>query len=223
MQKQLDVAIGSVENHRSRARSLATLVAAAAGALAAALVIAPTTALPYLARLTGLVAVCFLIFATGLFASSSVTFLSRGQERPNGKVAAGLFAWRKRIADDSPGDYETRTQQAQALRDRIRVQTHLGMLAATGAVVALLATLNLATFLPSPTVAVEIQLKTPLTLDACPIEIKQLVGDIKEEDLVSSSGFLRVALSRDLCGSLTDVVEISVTRSDIALISERPG
>lgn len=210
--------VASNESHRSRARSVATLLAASAGALAAGLVIAPTMTLPEFARIAGLVTVVLLVLATSMFVIASVTSLGDNKTRKDGSDRRGWLPWRLVIpgSDESPAGL---IAQATSLSDRIRRNTDIGMGIAGVAVAALILTLVSATVLRTPPVTLEVS-RVPTSVPLCPHLPTNFSGSAERSDISSASPFLRIRVNAGVCSDDLGSTVVLVRWDDVVSIRE---
>lgn len=127
------------DRYRDRAKSLANLTGAAAGALAAGLVLSPSTALTSHARVLGLVAILLLLTATALFAMAHAV---RGVIRRNHFVTGFSYVFRPWIAFQDAGTHEGESEQisylqssSDAILRRMARLSDIAMMVSGGAIV----------------------------------------------------------------------------------------
>lgn len=206
---RLEVAVESNEKYRSRARAVSTLCAAAAGALAAGLILAPAEAIPKPAQVLGLIAITLLIVATGLSlaASSASSYQSDGKALV--RFLHSLEAWRIRTNPPRdrtlPPTYEGRIEElieeAGVIKKGIARTLSLGLWSAFFAATVLVASLFVATFLSDSSKLVTLELDAPPDLASCPGLGQTFAGEVRDRDRTSSVMLLPVVVSAAECGN----------------------
>jgi hypothetical protein len=221
---KLEIAVESNDKYRSRARAVSTLCAAAAGALAAGLILAPTEAVPQQAQVLGLIAIVLLIGATALsLAASSASSYQAGEKRA-ARILHGLEVWRIRTSPRQdpyiPPTYEDLIADAGHVKNGIGRTLSLGLWSAAFAAVALVAALTLATFSGESGRVVTLELEKSPEIATCPGIGPTFKGQIRDQDRLSSVGLLPVFVSPDECGNSTGVT-IYLEKSRVAIVSSR--
>lgn len=218
---RLEVAVESNEKHRSRARTVATLSAAAAGALAAGLTLAPTEALPTLARVLGLIAIVLLVVATAFsLAASSASAYSVGQNKFFNFLHASE-AWRIRTQSDSVGgghpSHEDLLRDAASIKRGIIRTLSCGLWSASIASIALVASLIVATLFRDASTLMRIELNAPQTFVNCPKLGQVFTGEVRKRDQTSSAALLPVNIPAAECG-MPSGVTLFLNKSSIAIL-----
>lgn len=216
---ELDNAVKSNEKYRSRARAVSTLCAAAAGALAAGLVLAPAEAVPKIAQVLGLACVTLLIVATGLSLAASSASSYQGDEKLCKRCLHWLEVWRIRTKPTSKRDgYTEFIEDARAIKSGIIRTLSWALRAAAAASFALIASLTAATFSQHSSTRVTIELDAPMELYNCP-ELGQIfAGDIQDSDRISSNTLLPVSVPASECGN-TNGATLYLDKSAVAISS----
>lgn len=216
----LEIAIQSNETYRARARSVAALLAAASGALAVALVIAPSISLPDASRVLGFISVSLLIIATCAFVVASIT--GSQTKLRSSRSYIDFLPWIVPIVEstNSRSTSEKREKQARALGSRIRLISDIGLIGTGVALIVLLVALGLATFLPAPKTVVEIAVKPRTLSTVCQGLSSPFTGVVSVDQLNSPSESLRVELPSASCGESQDAGALYVPRSAIIAIRE---
>lgn len=202
---RLEVAVDSNEKYRSRARAVATMCAAAAGALAVGLVFAPAEAIPKLAQVLGLIAITLLIVATALSLAASSASSYRAGERRSANLLHFLEVWRIRTKsppdDGSSPTYMNLIEDAGAIKKGIVRTLSWGLWSASFAAIALVGSLIVATFVSDSSRLVTIELEASPNFSGCPSLEQTVKGEIRERDLASSATLLPVTISAEDCGN----------------------
>lgn len=218
---KLEIAVESNDKYRSRSRAVSTLCAAAAGALAAGLILAPTGDVPQQAQVLGLISIVLLIGATALsLAASSASSYQAGEKKAT-RILHGLEVWRIRTTRQQnpsvPPTYEDLIADAGHVKNGISRTLSLGLWSAACAAVTLVAALTLATFSGNPGRVVTLELDKSLGFSICPGVGKIFEGQIRDQDRVSSVGLLPVTVSPDECGNSTGAT-IYLEKSLVAVV-----
>lgn len=219
---RLQVAIESNERHRSRARATAALCAAASGALAAGLVLTPSTTIPTPGRVLGLLAITLLIVATALnVAASSTSTYEAGESRLVNFLHASE-AWRVRAKSTSGGQpsdptYEDLIGDAKALTRVIVRTTSWGLWAAGIASVALVGSLAIAALQSDASEIVTVDFGTPPSFVSCPALEVVVTGEVVVRDLASDSSLLPLRISGEDCGNRLGAT-LHVDKSLVAIV-----
>jgi len=205
LEHRLEVAVESNEKYRSRARAVSTLCAAAAGALAAGLILAPAEAIPEPAQVLGLISITLLIVATafGLAASSASSYQAGG--KASVRFLHSLEVWRIRTKPPRdralPPTYEELIEDAGAIKNGIIRTLSWGLWSASFAAIALVASLIVATFFSDSSRLVTLELDTPPDLASCPDLEQIFTGEVRDRDRTSSVTLLPVVVSAAECGN----------------------
>lgn len=218
---RLDIAVESNEKYRSRARAVSTLCAAAAGALAAGLILAPGEALPKPAQFLGLIAITLLIVATafGVAAGSATSYPA--DQRGIRRFRHTLEVWKIRTerSRDSAGDptYEDLIADAGVIKAGISRILSWGLWSAGLAATALVASLFIATFLVDSSRLVTIELSTPPNIASCPGLEQIFQGEVRDRDRVASVTTLPVIVSAAYCGN-SDGATLYLDKSSVTIV-----
>jgi hypothetical protein len=218
---RLDVAVESNEKYRSRARAVSTLCAAAAGALAAGLILAPADAIPKPAQLLGLIAITLLIVATalGLAAGSASSYQSDEKGLP--RLRHTLEVWK--IRTKAPQDpavsqtYKDLIDDAGVIKQGISRTLSWGLWSASFAAVVLVASLFVATFLSDSSRLVTIELSTIPEIASCPDLGRIFHGEVRDRDRAANVTTLPVVVSSAVCGS-SEGVTLYLDKSSVAIV-----
>lgn len=221
LEHRLEVAVESNEKYRSRARAVSTLCAAAAGALAAGLILAPAEAAPKPAQVLGLIAITLLIVATAfsLAASSASSYQTGG--KASARFLHSLEVWR--IRTKPPRDralrptYEELIEDAGAIKNGIIRTLSWGLWSASFAAIVLVASLVVATFLSDSSRLVTLELDTPPDLASCPGLGQIFTGEVRDRDRTSSVTLLPVVVSAAECGN-SDGATLYLDKSLVAIV-----
>lgn len=218
---RLDVAVESNEKYRSRARAVSTLCAAAAGALAAGLILAPADAIPEPAQFLGLIAITLLIVATafGLAAGSASSY--RPDEPGFARFRHTLEVWRIRTKPSkesvSAPTYADLIEDAGIIRNGISRILSWGLWSASLAAVALIASLSVATLLGDSRRLVTVELSTTPAIVSCP-DLEQIFNaEVRDRDLVASVTTLPVIVSASDCGN-SDGATLYLDKSSVTIV-----
>lgn len=223
IQARIDATSDSNDRHRSRARSVATLSAAAAGALAAGLILTPEPGISKLAQTFGFVAIVSLIIATSFCASASI---SSAYEAKTGSLKALLnriVSWRVQVPsdEDDKNPFQARLEDAQQVEIGIARNINIGLVAGTVAVVTLIISLSIMVFEPNQYRSVTIDFKTKQYSSACPALNHTARAEMREQDVTADSTYVSVKLSPTQCGN-TAGASINLPRSEVT-IAEIPA
>lgn len=204
--KRLEVAVESNEKHRSRARTVSSLCAASAGALAAGLILGPSEAIPELAQILGLLAITLLIVATALgVAASSASSYKEGDRKKWPKFWHTLEVWKVRVAPRKdpylPEAYTELIDEARTIREGISRILSWGLWSASFAAILLVSSLVVATFFSDSIRVVKLELSTPPEIDSCPDLGQVFIGEIREKDLNTNVATFPVAVAAADCGN----------------------
>ncbi|WP_139833290.1 hypothetical protein [Microbacterium sp. LEMMJ01] len=220
-QRRLEIAVDSNEKRRSRARSVANLCAAAAGALAAGLVLAPTEALPKLSQIFGLASIVLLILAAALSTAAGLATSYEAGSSRSANILHILEVWRVRTGADrgnlesAPG-YKERIEDAHAIGHGIIRTLSWGLWAAFLATLALVISLAIATFPGDSNKLVTVNFETVPNFADCPDLSVATEGRASQLDLESTSTLIPVTISSKDCGSKKGVT-LYIDRSLIAV------
>lgn len=218
---RLDVAVESNEKYRSRARAVSTLCAAAAGALAAGLILAPAEALPRPAQVLGLIAITFLIVATALSLAASSASSYQADVKAGARFLHSLEVWRIRtnpLGDRThPHTYEDLIEDAVAIKRGIVRTLSWGLWSASFASIVLVASLTVATFLSDSSRLVSLELDTPPDFVSCPSIGRIFRGEVRDLDRTSSASLLPVVVSAADCGN-SDGATLYLDKSFVAIV-----
>lgn len=221
LEHRLEVAVESNEKYRSRARAVSTLCAAAAGALAAGLILAPAEAIPKPAQVLGLISITLLIVATAfsLAASSASSYQAGG--KASARFLHSLEVWRIRTKPprdrELPPTYEELIEDAGAIRNGIIRTLSWGLWSASFAATALVASLVVATFLSDSSRLVTLELDTPPDLASCPGLGQIFTGEVRDRDRTSSATLLAVVVSAAECGN-SNGATLYLDKSVVAIV-----
>lgn len=214
---QLDNTVKSNEKYRSRARAISTLCAAAAGALAAGLILAPAETIPKMAQILGLLCISLLIVATGLSLAASSASSYQVDENKCKRFFHSLEVWRIRTKPSSKrNDYNSYIEDARDIRKGIISTLSWALRAAAAAAIALIASLTAATFSDDSITKVTIELDAPMEVSSCPQLGQTFEGEVREVDRFSSSTLLPVFVSSSECGSKSGV-NLYLDKSAVAI------
>ncbi|WP_166880919.1 hypothetical protein [Salinibacterium sp. ZJ450] len=202
---RLEVAVDSNEKYRSRARAVATLCAAAAGALAAGLILAPAEAIPKPAQVLGLIAITLLIFATAFSLAASSASSYQAGDKASANFLHALEVWRIRTKSprdrDLPLTYDDLIEDAAAIKNGIIRTLSWGLWSGSFAAIVLVAALIVATFLSDSSRLVTLELETSRDLASCPGLGRIFTGEVRDRDRTSSVALLPVIVSAAECGN----------------------
>lgn len=215
----------SNETYRGRARGTSALTAAAAGALAAGLVVSPSEGLPELARTLGLVAIILLVVSTGTFVVASLVHAYSPQGNEQHWLAGFARPWRIAHHESSGVANQAlapRLDTAQRMSKRIRLFTDLGMWSAFVAVVSLILALFFITTSASTSVPVQITRTggASLMVPGCGPIVGAIKGAVLQQDLHGDTASIRVAIDPSQCSiKARGPIDIYLERTSIAVIS----
>ncbi len=218
---RLDIAVESNEKYRSRARAVSTLCAAAAGALAAGLILAPGEAFPKLAQVLGLIAITLLIVATvfGVAAGSATSYPAN--EKGLRRVRHTVEVWK--IRTEPPQDpavhstYEDLIKDAGVIKRGIGRTLSWGLWFAGLAAMALVASLFIATFFVDSSRLVTIELRTPPNIASCPALEQIFKGEVRDRDRGASVTTMPVIVSAADCGN-SDGATLYLDKSSVTVV-----
>lgn len=218
---RLEVAVESNEKYRSRARAVSTLCAAAAGALAAGLILAPVDAIPKPAQLLGLIAITLLIVATALGLAAGSASSYQGDEKGLPRLRHTLEVWKIRTeptrAPSSPPTYADLVKDAGVIQKGISQTLSWGLWSASLAAIALVASLFVATFLSDSSRLVTLELSTPPKIASCPALGRIFNGEVRDSDRMANLTMLPVVVSAADCGN-SGGVTLYLDRSSLAIV-----
>lgn len=219
--KRLEVVVSSNEKYRSRARAVATLCAAAAGALAAGLVLAPTESMPDGARIFGLCAVVLLIIATALgVVASSATAYQKGKNHTVNFLRL-LEMWRIQVPasqnSTEPHQYVKRIADAEAVQNGIGRIVDFTLWVAFAAALSIITSLAWATFADHEARTVDIRVHSRQEFVGCPSLDQSFNAVVFESDLEMASSLLPVEVSANECGNEMGAI-LYLDRSSVSLM-----
>lgn len=218
---RLEVAVESNEKYRSRARAVSTLCAAAAGALAAGLILAPAEAIPKPAQLLGLIAITLLIVATALGLAAGSASSYQGDEKVLPRLRHTLEVWKIRTnspPEPSPSPtYADLIEDAGVIKKGISRTLSWGLWSASLAAITLVASLFVATFLSDSSRVVTIELSTPPEIASCPNLGQIFNGEVRDRDRMANVTTLPVVVSAAVCGN-SDGVTLFLDKSSLAIV-----
>nr|WP_274636490.1 hypothetical protein [Microbacterium bovistercoris] len=218
---RLDIAVESNEKYRSRARAVSTLCAAAAGALAAGLILAPAEAFSKPAQILGLIAITLLIVATafGVAAGSATSY--QADEKGLRRFRHTVEVWKIRTNPPKepavPSTYENLIEDAGVIKKGISRTLSWGLWSAGLAAMVLVASLFVATFLVDSSRLVTIELGTRPNIASCP-DLEQIFkGEVRDRDRVASVTTLPVIVSAAQCGN-SDGATLYLDKSSVTIV-----
>lgn len=219
----------ATERYRNRAKSVAGLVAAASGALAAGLVLNPSLlAYPWPIRVAITLSILFLLGATATFVVASVVSAKNSvdESRFASRLRKILFPWEKVVAPiegDGDGNSEYR-DRVHLVQGKIASTTSLAMwLSAIG--IAFLATAIIG-FVPasqsSRSVTMMVSSDAPITT-LCPALPDAFQARVNTLEYQSDSSALALTVSQSVClqKGRQGYVTVIVNRKDILAIGSR--
>lgn len=220
---RLEVAVESNEKYRSRARAVSTLCAAAAGALAAGLILAPAEAIPKPAQVLGLIAITLLIVATAFSLAASSASSYQADKTAPARILHSLEVWRIRTGPPRdralPATYDDLIEDAGAIKNGIIRTLSLGLWSASFAAIVLVASLVVATFIGDSSRLVTLEIDTPPDLASCPGLGQIFLGEVRNRDRMSSVALLPVVVSAAECGS-TSGATLYLDKSSVAIVGD---
>ncbi|MFB6610237.1 hypothetical protein ACFCVO_07960 [Agromyces sp. NPDC056379] len=222
--QEIQAGIDSNERYRVRARSVATLVAAAAGALAAGLVISPPASWPVLSRLLGVSGIVLLVLATGAFVVASLVHARTSKDQKRHPIRAFFRPWETRYESGLVGDVGvTRTQLDSMLR-RIFLFMNLGLWAAGLAGLCIVAGLIFATTFSNEPVAVHVATSGDMpVIQACEDLPDSFPGHVAREYLLASA-VVPVTIDGEMCGgTASGQLTVYLDRQSITLFEGVDG
>lgn len=218
---RLEVAVESNEKYRSRARAVSTLCAAAAGALAAGLILAPTETIPKSAQLLGLMAVTLLIAATALGLAAGSASSYQGDETGLRRIRHAVEVWKIRtVPPQDPSSYptyENLIDDAGVIKKGISRTLSWGLWSASLAAIALVASLSVATFRGDSSRLVTLELSTPPKIASCPNLGQIFKGEVRDRDRMANVTTLPVVVSAADCGN-SDGVTLYLDKSSVTIV-----
>lgn len=218
---RLEVAVESNEKYRSRARAVSTLCAAAAGALAAGLILAPAEAIPKPAQVLGLIAITLLIVATALGLAAGSASSYQGDEEGLPRLRHTLEVWKIRTKPpqdpSSSPTYANLIEDAGVIKKGISRTLSWGLWSASLAAMALVASLSVATFLSDSSRLVTLELSTPPEIASCPGLGQIFKGEVRDRDRMANVTTLPVVISAEDCGN-SDGVTLYLDKSSVAIV-----
>lgn len=218
-ESRIRVAAESNERHRSRARSVATLCAAAAGALATGLVLTPPATVPRLSQFLGLLTVILLIVGTGFCVSASASTTYESSSSPIRRILPGLAIWRihtKTLSKHSDAHAKL-IEDANRIKKRILINLDLGMWCGGVAALSLVVALSSITLFPSDSATGTISLKTGHTLQSCPSAGTKLKARVSVRDLTNNSSTIAATIRGNQCQHI-DEITVYVDKKIIASV-----
>lgn len=217
-EQALRSSIDANERLRARARSVASLVATAAGAMVAGLVFAPSISLPESARVSGAFSVLLLLIGTCAFVAASFGYAIDASVRSRAtKILLSLLLfWRITRDDNGSGvNSSARVEDAEKVGSRIRGITDFAACFAGTGVLAFVVTLGFATFDQGKSVAVTLD-DPSIAKTACRLYQEPFVVTLSRAELEGDSSNVPLRLPAAACGQPEDSV-IFVPRAQISL------
>lgn len=180
-----------VDRYRDRARSVATLLATASGALAAGLVFSNVgQAFPTATKAAGYGGICILAVSVCFFLSASLYSLKDSEDSDD------TFSPRSVLDFVKAFDRQTRD-----LVRSIRTRTKWGQGLGLGALGLLLLMVPLSIMFPTERLNVSVQmLEQPSGIRDCPGALADIRGSVSSADLTGTSPLLPVEVAGELCG-----------------------
>lgn len=201
--REVDYAANVNDNFRNRARSASTLTGAAAGTLAAGLILSPESlSMSIPGRVCGLVSVGLLAVSTGLFMAASLDYFpsKKGKRFSNIQLI----------------------EMADQLLSRIQMQLRIAKYLSGASVISFLAAIALITLVPSPQIPVLVQMKGPTpAVPGCPALRSPFEGSVSEETLGATGSFIPISLERGVCGKNSEKMTVHLSRQDIMITGWR--
>ncbi len=231
------------ERFRSRSKSVATLTAAAAGALSAGLVYSPSEALPPISRVAGLASIILLLAATAVFVIASLIHArspkpasaQRDVRQTADNAHPARMGWNRLWPLLRPWEAQFSAEEAEeglaetvflersrAVLVRIMVAMDIGLWTAGLAIVFLIFALITAVFV-APTREQVIVDTNGVSFSSCMNLPDSFVGEVLSSDLASDTTRLSVLVDGSLCGGSDHVaVWIQIERSLAAISMASP-
>lgn len=226
-EEDVAVTLKSNETYRGRARGTSALTAAAAGALAAGLVVSPSEGLPGVARVLGLLSITLLIVSTSAFVIASLVHAYSPEDDGRHLLARLVRPWRT-THFETPGvsnqGLVQRAGTAQRMSKRIRQFTDVGLWAAFFAVLFLISALASITIFASESVPVQVTRagQGALFVPGCGPITGVIEGTMSRQALESDTATIRIAIDASQCAKKPDgQIGVYLDRASIAVISSR--
>jgi hypothetical protein len=205
------------ERHRSRSRAVATLIAAAAAGLAAALILSPSTVQPHFAQIIGAIAVGLLLIATTAFISASLVYAGQHyiqQGSVRGLVSCLIF-WRLQPSSEEENPSSAHLEKvAKEVQGRISHINNAGAILAGLGVLGLMGCFGILVF--DQDVTAQMTVTEPENILAvCPKYAPSFPVTVASSALRGNSDSIPVVLRARACGVSADVLAF-VPRTSVA-------
>lgn len=216
--------MATTEKYRSRSKSVATLTAAAAGALAAGLALNPAlVAFPLTTRVLGMATIVFLLLSTGAFVVASVLHarsVKNGEKI--GRLHHFLRPWEALFTSENewPSVSEYR-KSVEAVQRQIMRATDVGMWLAAAAIVCLVTALVSMSVLNEQRSVVSIAVTSDSRAnELCAALPPRFDATVRTVEIDSPTSTLTFYVAGDICGLEpgTMTAAITVLRTDVLLI-----
>ncbi|NUT70416.1 hypothetical protein [Pseudarthrobacter sp. C4D7] len=199
--KELLYAIEGAERYRTRARSVATITATGAGALAAGLVLNSTSSFSLFSKLLGLLSIILLLFATAVFVIASLVHSRTAETNKGNWFGIFLRPWETLYSPQSDANESGLMRQSDAVLTRILKAMDAGMWLAGAAVAALVVALVSISVLPPPRQSVEITfVGDRAQYEKCPDLPQSFSASALKSDLEKEAKSLLVKVAPETCG-----------------------
>lgn len=222
-EKRILFAVEGAERFRNRARSVATITATGAGALAAGLVLNSPSNFSLFTRLWGLASIVFLLLATVVFVIASLVHPRTTESNRYRRLRTVIRPWETLYSSDGATTEARILEQSDAVLVRLLKAMDVGMWLAGIAIISLVVALISASF------AVPQRYNAELTTGpgqaanpSCPSLPRSFPVHVSKADLDRDSPQLPVTVAARLCGTeREDAIIIYFERSSIQLTIDK--
>lgn len=222
MQQRALNSVESADRHRARARSVSTICAAAAGALASGLIFVQNQNLPQSPKVFGVIAVGLLIASTsiGMAASVATTYHNQKSTRLS-KILNFVSLWRISYNPQPPCDGEDENSkivdEARVLKAGISKVTSYSLWCAGMAAVTVLITIGCIAFPKENLVKVDVYVGNSGNFEYCPGANSVIQARASKSDLGSQAKYIQLKIAASEC-DVGKELTIYVDRTQLQLV-----
>ncbi|WP_320536654.1 hypothetical protein [Pseudarthrobacter sp. IC2-21] len=218
--KKLLYAIEGAERYRTRARSVATITATGAGALAAGLVLNSTSNFSSFTKLWGLSSIILLLLATVVFVIASLVHSRTATTEKRKWLRIFLRPWETLYSPQADSGESGLLQQSNAVLTRILKSMDAGMWLAGAAIIALVVALVSISISSPTTLPVELTiLKERPQFATCPTLPQSFSGTALKADLDRGTTSILVTVAAEICGKAeSEEVSLYLNREKLQIV-----
>lgn len=201
-ENKLLFAVEGAERFRTRARSVATITATGAGALAAGLVLNSSSNFSLFTKTWGLVSIVFLLVATAVFVVASLVHPRTTDPEQNSWLRTVIRPWETLYSADGETTQARLLEQSDAVLLRILKAMDVGMWLAGVAILSLVVALvSISVAVPERYNAHVALILSKGTNSVCPKLPMSFPALVSKSDLDRDSPLVPVTVAADVCGA----------------------